>query len=82
MGAPVMGAPVNQGMSRGGPPPPPRMNRGPMTVAQPMAQPFMVQCPPGAGPGMQIMAVTPDGRQVMVVVPQGTPPGGTFPVFL
>jgi hypothetical protein len=36
------------------------------------------QCPDGAGPGMPVAVVAPDGRQVTVIVPDGVYPGMQF----
>jgi len=48
----------------------------------PMAQPQMIQvyCPEGCGPGMPVQVTAPDGRQMMVQVPDGVSPGEMFNV--
>jgi len=48
---------------------------------QQQQQSFPVQLPPGVGPGMQLQVQNPTTGQFMVVsVPHGIPPGGTFHV--
>ena len=42
---------------------------------------FHVQVPPNTGPGMQLQIQNPKTQQMMIVtIPQGIPPGGTFAV--
>lgn len=45
-------------------------------------QRMVVRCPPGVGPGMQILIAAPSGEQFTVVVPQGVPPYGQFAVVV
>jgi len=49
-----------------------------MAVAQPRM--FQVACPPGVGPGQQIIVNTPDNVQMGVQVPMGVQPGQVFQV--
>ena len=47
----------------------------------PQPQVFMVQLPPGAMAGQQMMITSPfTGQDMTVVVPMGVPPGGQFQV--
>mmetsp|Transcript_7045 Transcript_7045/g.16832 ORF Transcript_7045/g.16832 Transcript_7045/m.16832 type:complete len:188 (-) Transcript_7045:33-596(-) len=41
---------------------------------------FLIQCPAGVTPGMQVQAVTPEGFTVQAVVPLGVEPGQQFAV--
>lgn len=52
----------------------------PVAQAQAMAQPqpMVVQCPQGCGPGSQIQIQAPDGRMLVVTVPDGVYAGQPF----
>ena len=64
--AAVAGAPVPMAMAR---------------AQAPQPQVFMVQLPPGAMAGQQMMITSPfTGQDMTVVVPMGVPPGGQFQV--
>ena len=48
-------------------------------VAAADSQMVQVQCPPGCAPGMQVQ-VSINGQTVLVTIPAGVQPGGTFMV--
>ena len=63
-----------------GPPPgPPPVQQQEAAVAAADSQMVQVQCPPGCAPGMQVQ-VSINGQTVLVTIPAGVQPGGTFMV--
>ena len=53
----------------------------PAVAAPPVMNYFHVQVPPNSVPGMQLQIQNPKTQQMMIVtIPNGIPPGGTFAV--